>query len=111
MIGIAASTKAESFGARRHHHGDRADEEEEVAQRHRRRRAEGGLELRRVGREARGDLAGLLGVEEAGVETGEMIEEVGAEVGDDPLAERHDEIVASPEASASTATTASMPMK
>ena len=96
MIGIAASTKADSLGLVTDHHRDRADEHEEIAQRDRGRGAEGRLELRRVGGQARGDLAGLFRVEEAGIEPRQMGEEVRAQVRDDPLAERHDEIVARP---------------
>ena len=76
------------------HHRDRADEHEEIAQRDRGRGAERRLQLRGVGGQARDDLAGLFGVEEARVEPGQMGEEVAAQIGDDPLAERHDEVVA-----------------
>ena len=53
-----------------HHHRDRADEQEQIAQSERGRGAERRLELRRVGGQARGDVAGLLRVEEARVEPG-----------------------------------------
>ncbi len=81
------------FRARHHHHRDRADEQEQIAQRERRGRAERRLELRRVGGEARGDVAGLLRVEEAGVEPGQMGEEIGAKVGDHPFAQRHHQVI------------------
>ena len=76
------------------HHRDGADEQEKIAQRYRSRGAERRLELGGVGGEARDDLAGLLRVEEARVEPRQMGEEIGAQVGDDPLADRHDEVVA-----------------
>ena len=76
------------------HHRHRADEHEEIAQRDRRRRAEGRLELGGVGGQTGDQLAGLLDVEEAEVEAGQMGEDVAAQVGDDPLAERHDQVVA-----------------
>ena len=82
------------FGARDHHHRDRADEQEQIAQRERRRGAERRLELGRVGRQAGGDLPGLLGVEKTRIEPGQMGEKIGAEVGDHPFAERHHEVVA-----------------
>ena len=94
MIGNRRQHEGRQFRARHHHHRDRADEQEEIAQRDRGRGAERRLELRRVGGEARGDLAGLLRVEEAGIEPGQMGEEIGAQVGDHPLAERHHQVVA-----------------
>ena len=81
------------FRAGDHHHRDRADEQEEIAQRQRRRGAERRLELRRVRGKARSDVAGLLGVEKARIEPGQMGEEIGAKVGDHPFAERHHQVV------------------
>ena len=81
------------FGAGDHHHRDRADEQEQIAQRERRRGAECRLELGRVGGETRGDVAGLLGVEKARIEPGQVGEEIGAKVGDHPFAQRHHEVV------------------
>ena len=48
---------------------------------------DGGLHLRGVGGEARDDLAGLLLVEEFRREAGDVGEDVGAHVGDHPLAQ------------------------
>jgi hypothetical protein len=82
------------FGRGDDHHRHGADEHEDIAQRDRRRRAEGRLELGGVGGQTRDQLAGLFDVEEAEVEAGQMGEDVAAQVGHDPLAERHDEVVA-----------------
>ena len=46
--------------------------------------AEGRLDLRGIGGEPRDDLAGLRGVEEAGIEPGEMGEDSGADIGSPP---------------------------
>jgi hypothetical protein len=54
--------------------------------------AEERLQLRGVGGEARDDLAGLFLVEEARIEPRQMREQVAAQIGHDPLAERHHEI-------------------
>ena len=96
ITGIAASTKADSFEAGDRHHRDRADEHEEIAQRDRGGGAEGRLELRRVGGQARGDLAGLFRVEEARIEPRQMGEQVGAQVRDHALAKRRDQVGARP---------------
>jgi hypothetical protein len=80
--------------ARHHHHGERAEEQERVAQRDRDADAEGRLHLRRVGGEARDDFAALGCVEVGRVERGEAPEHGGAQVRDDALAERDDEVVA-----------------
>ena len=93
ITGIASRTKAESLGLVDDHHRGRADEQEEVAQRDRRGGAERRLELRRVGGEARDDLADPFRIEEARIELGQMREQVAAQIGHHPLAERHHEIV------------------
>ena len=56
--------------------------------------ADRGLDLRGVGGEPRQDLAGLGLVEEGGRQRGQVVEHVAAQVGDDALAERDDEVVA-----------------
>ena len=84
--------KGRKSWAGRDHHRGRADEQEEVAQRDRRGGAERRLQLRGVGGEARDDLAGLFLVEEARIEPRQMREQVAAQIGHDPLAERHHEI-------------------
>ena len=81
------------FRAGDHHHCDRADEQEQIAQRQRRGGAERRLELRGVGGEAGSDVAGLLAIEEARVEPGQMGEEIGPKVGDHALAQRHHQVV------------------
>ena len=79
----------------RHHHHDRcADEQHQVAQRDRYRGADRGLDLGGVGGQPRQQLAALRSVEERGRQRGEMAEHLGAQVGDDALAERGDEVVA-----------------
>ena len=80
--------------ARHHHHRGRAEEEHEVPERDRGAGADGGLDLRGVGGEPRGDVAGARLVEEGGREPHQMGEEVAAEIGDDPLAERHHQVEA-----------------
>ena len=77
-----------------HHHGGGADEQHDVAQRDRHRRADRGLDLGGVGGEPREDLAGLGLVEIGDRERREVVEHVAAQVGDDALAERDDEVVA-----------------
>jgi hypothetical protein len=52
------------------------------------------FELGGVSRQPRDDFAGLLGIEKARVEPGQMGEKIAAQIGDHPLAERHDEIIA-----------------
>ncbi len=94
MTGMASSTSPESRGLVTTIIADGAEEQHEIAQRHGGAGAEGGLDLRGVGREARDDLAGLHGVVEAGIEPGEMGEDGGADIRHHPLAERHHEVVA-----------------
>ena len=94
MIGIAASTNADSRGLRHHHHDAGADEQHKIAQRDRNRTADRGFDLRRVGGEPRDQFAGPGFVEERGRQRGDMREHVAAQIGDDALAERGDEVVA-----------------
>ena len=86
--------KARQLRAGPHHERDGADEQDHVAERDRDARAEGGLDLRRVGREPRNDVAAPGRVEEGGIEAGQVAEHGGAQVRDDALAERDDEVVA-----------------
>ena len=74
--------------ARHHHHDRGADEEHEVAKRDRGARADRRLDLRRVGGQPRDELAGARGIEEGRRQPHQMREDIAAEVGDDPLAER-----------------------
>ncbi len=76
------------------HHAQRADAEDGVAQRDGCGCADNGLDLGGVGGQARDDLAGHGAVEEGGGKRHDMREDVAADVGDDALAERDDEIVA-----------------
>ena len=94
MIGIAASTKADSHGLVTTIMTRRADEQHEIAQRDRDRGAGRGLDLRGVGGEPRNDFAGLGLVEESARQRRQVREHVAAQVGDDALAERGDEVVA-----------------
>jgi hypothetical protein len=80
--------------ARPHHHGGGAEEQDEVAERDRGRGPEGSLDLRRVRRQPRGQLAGSGLVVEGRRERQQVPEHRRAKIGDDALAERGDEIVA-----------------
>ena len=97
--------------ARHHHHGGGADEQHEVAQRDRDRGADRSLDLGGVGGEPRDQLAGLGLIEIGGGERDDVAEHVAAQIGDDALAQRGDEVVARALGSASTATTAIMTVK
>ena len=76
------------------HHHARADKQHDVAQRDRNRAADRGFDLRRIGGEPRDHLAGSCFVEESGRQRGYMGEHVAAQIGDDALAKRGDEVVA-----------------
>ena len=64
--------EARQLRARDHHHGGGAEKQHEVAERDRHRRADRRLDLRGVGGEPRGQLAGPRGVEERRRERDEM---------------------------------------
>ena len=93
MTGMAASTSAGELRARHHHHGDGAEKQEQIAQGHRGGRPEGRFQLGRVGGQPRYELARLGRVVERRIEAAQMLEQVGPQVGDDPLAERHDQVI------------------
>ena len=82
---LRAGIDHERHGPQEHH---------KVAQRDRDGRAEGGLDLGRVGGQPRDELAGPRLIVEGRVKLREMGEDVAPQVGDHPLAERRDEIVA-----------------
>ncbi len=94
MIGMAASTKADSrrlvttIIALAPTNSTRLRKATETE------RADRGLDLRRVGGQPRDHLAGLGLVEENGRQRCDMREHVAAQIGDDALAERGDEVVA-----------------
>ncbi len=77
-----------------HHHGDSAGEQHEVAQRDRDRRADGRLDLGRVGGEPRDQFAAARGIEERRRQRRQMREHFAPDVGDDPLADGHHQVVA-----------------
>ena len=91
ITGIATSTRPDSFGldttimamapTNRNRLRSATEAEEPKV----------GLELGRVGGQARQQFAGLRRIVEAGVEPAQVGEEIAPEIGDDPLAERHDE--------------------
>ena len=88
-----------------HHHDARADEQHEIAQRDRNRRPDRGLDLRGIRGEPRDEFAASRRVEEGAGERGEVREHVAAQIGDDALAERCDEVVAQRARQRQTATT------
>ena len=77
-----------------HHHRRRAKEHHEIAQRDRHGGADRGFDLRGVGREPRHQFAAARGIEEGWREREQMRKHVAPEIGDDPLADRHHEVVA-----------------
>ncbi len=76
------------------HHDERADEHDQAAQRLRQRGSGDRLDLRRVGGEAAHQLAGVRALEERRPEIGDVAEHVGAQVGDDALAQPVDVVEA-----------------
>ncbi len=94
MRGDGRKHEARKLRARIDHHAHRAETEDQVAQRHGCRRTHRRLDLRRVGRQPRDDLAGLIDVEERGRELHDACEDVAPEIGDDALAERDHEVIA-----------------
>ena len=82
------------FGAGIDHQADGPEEHEQTAQGDRGGRAEGRFDLGGVGGQAREQFPGLGRIVEGGVELGHMGENVAAQVGDDALAQRHDQEIA-----------------
>ena len=76
------------------HHYRSAEKEYDVAQCDRCAGAKGGFQLGRIGGEARNQLARPRAVKECGVKFGQMVEHRSTQIGDNPLAEGHHEIVA-----------------
>ena len=79
--------------ARDHHHGGGAEEQHHIAQRDRYRCADRGLDLGGIGRQPRDQFAAARGIEEGGRQRDQMREHVAPEIGDDALADGHDQIV------------------
>ena len=77
-----------------HHHGGGAEKQHDIAERDRHRGADRRLDLRGVGGEPRGQLAGPRGVEERRRERYQVAEHRRAEVRHHALAERRHEVVA-----------------
>ena len=86
--------EAGQFRARDHHHGGGADEQHHVAQRDRHRGADRGFDLGGIGGQPRHQFARARGIEEGRRQRDQMREHVAPEIGDDALADRHDEVVA-----------------
>ncbi len=80
--------------ARHHHHDAGSDEQHEVAQSNGYGSPDGGLDLRRVGREPRQHFAGPGFIEKGRRQRRHMGEHVAAQIGDDALTKRGDEVVA-----------------
>ena len=94
ITGMATMTSADSFGLVKTISAVEPTNMKRLRNAMRGRRAEGGLDLRRVGGQARDELADARAVVERGVEPGQMGEDVAPQVRHHPLAERRDEIVA-----------------
>ena len=86
--------EAGELRARHHHHRGGAEEQHQVAQRDRDGGADRGLDLGGVGGEPRDQLARARGIEEGRRQREQMREHVAAQIGDDALADGHDEVVA-----------------
>ena len=86
--------QSRQFRARIDHERGRAHEHEQVPERGRGRRTERRLDLRRVGGEARYELARPRAVVERGVEARQMREHIASQISDHALAERGHQIVA-----------------
>ena len=86
--------EAGEFRARHHHHRGGAEEQHQIAQRDRDRGADRGFDLGGVGGEPRDQFARARGIEEGRRQRDQMREHVAAQIGDDALADGHDEVVA-----------------
>jgi hypothetical protein len=84
--------EARQLRAGEHHHHQGSGQYEKIAERDRHRCAERRLDLRRVGGKAGEDFTSLGRVEERGIERSQVAKHGVAQVGDNPLAERRDEI-------------------
>ena len=90
--GTTISTSPVSFGLVSDQQRKAADQEQEVAQRLRQAGADHRLDHRGVGGQPREHLAGAGQLEEAGRQAGDVRVDLGAQVGDHPLAQPRDQV-------------------